>query len=140
MLTHAVLKLNLIMLLSSTSCSYWGSDLKGNLKMFRAVTRISSCWVNTTSRQESISKEFLLVLFYFSLSYRSSQRAHSWTPEEIPGPWPLMKTLMFQAILNSSHSPMKPFITAITANHKTAVIRIATHRAIVLPTIPLYQT
>ena len=54
----------------------------------RAVTTISSCQVNTTSRwgikQLGISFGSIFLLF----SYGSSRGLYSWKPEEIPGPRP----------------------------------------------------
>ena len=59
----------------------------------RTVTKISSCWVNTTSRlgikQLGISFGSIFLIF----SYESSRGPHSLQPGEIPGPHLLMIAL-----------------------------------------------
>ena len=59
----------------------------------RVVTKISSCRINTTSRQgikqQGISFGSIFLLF----SNKSSRGPHSQQPGEIPGPWLLMTAL-----------------------------------------------
>ena len=65
----------------------------------RDVSKISSCWVNTTSRQGikqlRISFGFIFLLF----SYERSQEPGSSLPGEIPAPW-LFMTALFQGLSN----------------------------------------
>ena len=62
-------------------------------KSWRAIKKISSCQVNTTSRwgikKVGISIGSIFLLF----SNESSWKSPSWKPGEIPGPHPLVKAL-----------------------------------------------
>jgi len=64
--------------------------------LFGAVIEISSCHVNTTSRQGikqlGISFDSIFLLF----SYGSSEGSYSWKPKKIPNTRPLMTTLLLQ--------------------------------------------
>ena len=57
------------------------------------VTEISSCQVNTTSRQGMKQLGISFGSIFLLFSSESSQVPGSWEPGEIPGPHLLMRTL-----------------------------------------------
>ena len=59
----------------------------------RAVTKISSCWVRTTSRQGIKQLGISFASIFLLFSYESSQRQCLGQPGEIPGPRLLMTAL-----------------------------------------------
>ena len=90
-----------------------------NVLINRAVTKISSCWVRTTSRQGIKQLGISLASIFLLFSYESSQRQCLGQPGEIPGPRLLMtalNTLYFGCnLVLQRHSMM--LLTAYFSNY-----------------------
>ena len=92
----------------------------------RAVTKISSCLVNTTRRwgtkQLGISSSSIFLLF----SYGSSRGICSWNPEEIPSPHPLLTALCCHERQKWSLSDNTSAITLSGLNQWTSLLSLHT--------------
>ena len=77
--------------------------------MTTVVTKISSCSVNTSSRQGIKQLGISFGSIFLLFSYNSSQGRHSQQPGEIPGPWLLMTALFMTELqyLPACHNTCK---------------------------------
>ena len=92
--------------------------------MTTVVTKVSSCWVNTTGRQGIKQLGISFGSIFLLFSNNSSQGRHSQQPGEIPGPWLPMTALFMTELqcLPACHFKVYYFLCNFLQPHNTCKI------------------